>query len=55
MAFSSVSALLFVAIFPLDMSNSGLKFLRKVGSAIPQPAKKSSSHSLSSIYETLNL
>ena len=36
MAFPSVSAPLFVPVFPLDRSNSGLKFLRWVGGPIPQ-------------------
>ena len=31
MAFSSVSAPLFVPVFLLDRSNCGLKFLRRVG------------------------
>ena len=36
MAFPSVSAPLFVPIFPLDRSNSGLKFWRWMGGPIPQ-------------------
>jgi hypothetical protein len=36
MVFPSVSAPLFVLAFPLDRSNSGLKFLRWVGGPIPQ-------------------
>jgi hypothetical protein len=36
MAVSSVSAPFFVLIFPLDRSNSGLKFWRWVGGPIPQ-------------------
>ena len=36
MAFPSVSAPLFVPVFPLDRSNSGLKFWRWVGGPIPQ-------------------
>ena len=40
MAFPSVSAPLFVPIFPLDRSNSGLKFLRRVGDPIPQPGAR---------------
>jgi hypothetical protein len=36
MAFPPVSVLLFVPVFPLDRSNSGLKFWRWVGSPIPQ-------------------
>jgi hypothetical protein len=36
MAFPSVSTLLFAPVFPLDRSNSGLKFLRWVGGRIPQ-------------------
>ena len=37
MAFSSFSSSLFVPAFPLDRKNSGLIFLRWVGSPIPQP------------------
>jgi hypothetical protein len=37
MAFPSVSAPLFVPVFPLDGSNSGLKFWRWVGGPISQP------------------
>jgi hypothetical protein len=36
MVFPSISALFFVPVFPLDRSNYGLKFLRSVGSPIPQ-------------------
>jgi hypothetical protein len=35
MAFLSVSALVFVLTFPFDRGNSGLIFLRWVGSPIP--------------------
>jgi hypothetical protein len=34
--FPSVSIQLLLHVFPLDRSNSGLKFLRKVDSPIPQ-------------------
>jgi hypothetical protein len=37
MAFLSILAPLFVPVFLLDMSNSGLKFWRWVGDLIPQP------------------
>jgi hypothetical protein len=37
MDFSSVSASLFVPLFPLNRSNSGLNFWRVVGSPILQP------------------
>jgi hypothetical protein len=37
MAVPSVSAPLFVLVFPLDRRNSGLIFLRWVGDPIPQP------------------
>jgi hypothetical protein len=37
MAFPSVSASLFVPIFPLDSSNSRLKILRWMGEPISQP------------------
>jgi hypothetical protein len=37
MAFPSVSDLLFVLVFPLNRSNSGLKILRTVCGPIPQP------------------
>jgi hypothetical protein len=37
MAFPSVSAPLFVPVFPLDRSYSGLKFLRWLSGPIPQP------------------
>lgn len=36
MAFPSGFALLFVSVFPLEWSNSGLKFLRWVGGPMPQ-------------------
>jgi len=36
MAFSPVSAPIFVSVFPLDKSNSGLKFWRWMGDLIPQ-------------------
>jgi hypothetical protein len=36
MTFPSISVPLFVPVFPLDRSNSGLKFLRWVGGPIPQ-------------------
>jgi hypothetical protein len=36
MAFPSVSAPLFVPVFPVDRSNFGLKFWRRVGGPIPQ-------------------
>ena len=36
-AFPSISAPLFVPVFPLDKGNSGLKFLRRVGGPICQP------------------
>jgi hypothetical protein len=37
MAFPLVFVPLFVSVFPLDRSNSGLKFWRWVGGPIPQP------------------
>ena len=37
MAFPSVSALLFVPVFPFDRSNTGLLYLRWMGGSIPQP------------------
>jgi hypothetical protein len=37
MAFLSVSTPLFVPVFPLDSSNSGLKFWRWVVGLLPQP------------------
>jgi hypothetical protein len=40
MVFPSVSAPLFVPVFPLDRSNSALKFWRWVGGLVPQPGAK---------------